>query len=417
MGEEGLVTVEIPKNLPLGVGIAAHQNEGLDKNGNYPPNDWITAENQELVPPVGDAVGFYLHYKRDVDLAEELGVQIFRLSIEWSRIEPEKGKFNEEALAHYAEMLRYIKEKNMQVILTLAHFTLPAWLAEEDGWLNPNFYNYFNRFIEYIYPAFQEYVDFWVTVNEPSNWALQAYFRGHYPPFKSNAILSLKVLNNIVRTHRDAFKTIKLLSDGKAQIGLAINIPYSEPYNPSSILDRASSKFIYWLGQARFINKLIGYMDFFGLNYYSYVRLRFKPGGELLGIAEEYGVTREIEGWMETSDLGWAINPEGLYEILTRLGRYNLPIIITENGVADNRQDDQVRCRFLKQHIHAVIEAMKKGINVIGYCYWTLVDNYEWQDGWDQKFGLHALDSNGDRIARASAKLFTQMCVQRRFVL
>jgi beta-glucosidase len=221
-------TLTFPKGFLWGTATAAHQVEG-----NNVHSDWWDFEQKGKTlskETSGVAVDHYKRYEEDFDIAKSLNQNAHRFSIEWSRIEPEEGRFQIDEINHYKDVIQALKNRGMRVLVTLMHFTLPLWVAKKGGWSNKKTIKYFTRYIEQILPFFGEDVDFWITINEPIIYSLNAYLKGTFPPGTKNILSFLKIESNLALAHREAFFTIhKFYKD--AVVGLAKNIPVVDPYN------------------------------------------------------------------------------------------------------------------------------------------------------------------------------------------
>ncbi len=391
--------LKFPKNFYWGASTSAHQVEG----GNF--NDWTEWEKKSSKSKVqnaklenwsnyilenypnplqdnnyisGQACDHYTRYKEDFALAKSLNQNAHRFSIEWSRIEPEQGKFNQKEIEHYREVLLSLKERGLEPFVTLYHWTLPIWLAEKGGWLNPKTPYYFDRYVKIISENLFNEVDFWITINEPLVYAGDAYLKGFFPPQKKSIFKYFKVLNILAKAHQLAYKSLHLI-DLDCQVGIAKNnIHFKNIF------------LAHYFWNKYFLNKIKKEQDFIGLNYYFHHR--FFKGRKLL-----------------VSDLGWGFYPQGIYYLLKDLKKYKKPIYITENGLADIK--DTKRIRFIKDHLKYIYQAIKEGVDVRGYFYWSLLDNFEWNKGFWPRFGLVEIDyKTMKRKIRPSAYEYAEIC-------
>ena len=265
-------------------------------------------------------------------------------------------------------------------MLTLHHFTNPAWFAQKGGWENRKSAFYFERFVKTIVPEIKDYVDFWITINEPGVLVWGSYIAAIWPPQKKSRWKALKAMWNIIRAHKKAYKAIHKLVP-KTEVGLAQNVQSYTAYHKHSLIeqfgvifsDLASNHIFYFLTK--------GYHDFYGLNYYFHYRL--KEHGLGVEITDVTHFSKDI------SDMGWEIFPEGIFNVLTDLSNH-IPIYLTECGIATSNDDRRIR--FLMQYLQEVYRAIQAGVNVKGFFYWSLLDNFEWADGYEPKFGLIEVD-------------------------
>ena len=401
-----------PAGFLWGAATASHQVEGGNRW-----NDWWEYECSGRLPFVsGECCQHYELYEQDFDLARSLGHNCHRLSLEWSRIEPEDEQWYPDAIAHYARVIRALRARGIEPVVTLNHFTLPAWFLRRGGWESADSAKIFARFVSYVVQHMGEPVGYWLTINEPTVYVLQSYINGEWPPLQFRSWRQAgKVLRNLARAHVAAFDAIKR-AQPDAQVGFAHNALWMEPCDPGRLLDRMAAR-IRDIVFNRVFFGLIGLsagggarrkLDFVGLNYYTRCCVRFEKGGlsALLGRSckldhHEHAGARSL--------MGWEIYPRGLAGVLQRYSRMGLPLFITENGIAT--EDDELRCQFLREHVEVLANALDNGIEVLGYLHWSLIDNFEWSMGTGPRFGLVALDyATQVRTPRQSAEFFAGIC-------
>lgn len=355
--------LNFPKNFYWGAATSSHQVEGGNRN------DW------EEFMPAGKACDHYNRYEEDFDIAKQLGHNAHRFSIEWSRIEPEEGKFDEKEIKHYQKVIDALRKRGIEPFVTLWHWTLPLWIRDIGGWENKKTVDYFLRYVDKILSAQGglKSVQYFITLNEPEIFASNSYLKGVWPPQNKCLRSYFKVFRNLIEAHRRAYKIIKE-NNPEAKTGIAKNNIYFEG-RALFLID--------WWWNGYFLNKIKNYQDFIGLNYYFH-RCFPKNKNEII------------------SDLGWEIYPEGIYHVLKDLKKYGLPVYITENGVADAQ--DEKREKFIKEHLYWVHRAIQEGVDVYGYFYWSLLDNFEWDKGFWPRFGLVEVDyKTMERKIRPSA--------------
>jgi beta-glucosidase len=397
------MNLKFPKNFLWGASTSAHQIEG----GNV--NDWSEWEKSEkrikelksknLNPDdfiSGSACDSYHRYEEDFDLAKKLNNNAHRFSLEWSRIEPEEGKFDQLAIEHYRKVLQAGKKRGLKLVVTLWHWTNPIWIARMGGWTNKKTVDYFCRYAEFIAKEFGEYVDFWVTLNEPMAHVGFGYVGGNFPPNKKFDLLGArKVLNNLAQAHIKAYQKIHEIIPG-AQIGFTSLTDYFEPANKWNPLDLLINSVARYFHHRIFLNKVCRYLDYVGVDYYFHQKISCWPPFR----------TNENK---EVNDMGWEIYPAGIYQVLKYLSKFKKPIYIMENGIAN--EDDKKRSKFILDHLRFVHQAIQDGMDVRGYFYWSLLDNFEWAHGFAPKFGLYAVDRKTfKRTMRPSAKVYGEIC-------
>lgn len=320
----------------------------------------------------GEACDSYHRFREDFDIAKSLGHTAHRFSIEWSRIEPEEGIFDGAEIAHYRAVVRALRERGIEPFITLWHWTLPVWLAKKGGVLNPEFPEYFREYAQKVVEALGEDVTFWITINEPEINSSNAYLKRRWPPQERNLLLHWRSMRNRVRAHLAVYKAMKKISP-RAEVGLSVNQIYFE--SAGGLVNDFLARCADYFWNFYFLNRVASCFDFIGVNYYFHNRVR-------------YGFNKNENKMV--SDMEWEIYPEGLYRVLINLKKYGRPIYVTENGIADAR--DAVRERFIKEHLQWMRKAMDEGADVRGYFHWSLLDNFEWDNGFWPRFGLVEVD-------------------------
>jgi len=398
-----------PAGFLLGAATASHQVEGGNRW-----NDWWELEQAGRLPHRSeDACRHYELYERDFDLAQSLGHNAHRLSIEWSRIEPRRGEWQEAEVEHYARVIAALRARGLEPVVTLHHFTNPAWFAHEGGWTKGNCIEQFARYVEFVATRLAKHVRFWITVNEPTVYVKHAYVTGNWPPCERGSWMrALRALLHMSRAHTAAYRILHRLRPD-AMVGLAHSAPHIVPCRASAFADRAAARLRdFVLNDVWF--RLLGsrprdVLDYIGVNYYArqVIRWRAASGAALLFGTE---CTEDHHGEPRTfTSLGWEIFAPGLPRVLKRLSRHGVPLMVTENGIATS--DEGLRERFLRAHVSALANADDIGVPVLGYLYWTLMDNYEWAEGRNARFGLCANDfATQQRTPRPAAFAFKQLC-------
>jgi beta-glucosidase len=392
-------TLAFPKDFLWGTATSAYQVEGNNINADW----WEWEKKLPKDKRSEKACDQYNLYQKDIDLAKQLNLNAQRLSIEWSRIEPEEGIFNQDAIDHYVDVLKSLKEKDITVMLTLWHFTIPEWLSKKGGWENSNSIVYFERFVQKIYPEINRYVDLWITLNEPGVYAFLGYLDGYWPPQKKSKWAAFKVIWHLAETHKKIYSFLKS-QNKNSQIGLAHNIQSFESYHKHSIIEGISvlTSDIFSNHSFYFLTK--GYHDFLGINYYFHHRFNKEKGEVIPMLINAEKQARDV------SDMGWEVYPEGIFEVLTDFADH-IPIYITECGIASTNDDRRIR--FLLQYLQEVYRAIQGGVPVKGFFYWSLLDNFEWAEGFDPRFGLVEVDyQDQKRKPRPSAYVYSEIAKQ-----
>lgn len=389
-------TLKFPDGFLWGSATSAYQVEGGNVHADW--DEW-GKKNQPSNLRCGQACDQYNKYEEDFDLLKSLNHNAHRLSIEWSRIQPKEDEFDSHEIEHYVSVLKALKKRGVKVMLTLWHFTLPKWVAEIGGWENGQTVKFFEKFVQKIAPELAEYVDFWITLNEPGVYIYEGYIERAWPPAKKSKLGQIKTILNLVSAHKRVYKYLHA-SFPHVDVGIANNVQSFEPYHKHSFPEQLAVIFYDFFTNHLFYFLTRGTHDFLGLNYYTHIR--FKDSKNFIPeVADAAKQSRDI------SDLGWEVYPEGLFDVLADLSDH-IPIYITECGIASTNDDR--RNRFLITYLNEVYRAIQAGIKVKGFFYWSLIDNFEWHRGFDPRFGLIEVDySTQKRTIRPSALVYTDI--------
>ncbi len=394
--------IKFPQDFLWGASTSAYQIEGGIAN------DWSCWElskkrSADLKKRGLDSAQFicghscdsYNFWAEDLKAIKELNLNSYRFGLEWARLEPEDGKFDREAVEHYRNFLVALKKEGITTVVTLWHFTIPLWVAEFGGWENKKILFYYSRYVDFICREFGDLIDCWLTLNEPTVLFSNGYLNGKFPPNKKNIFSAAKVFINLLSAHKKAYKIIHShFPEAKASLThLYVNYEPARRWLLPEI-------FLAWLldffNNRILLSALEKQMDFIGIDYYFHNRVVWHP-------PFLKNLNREV------NDLGWEIFPKGLYNILISLRRYKKPIIVMENGLADST--DLKRQGFIADHLAAVRQALDKGADVRGYFHWSLLDNFEWAQGWAPKFGLFSIDHRTKkRLIKPSGKFYGEIC-------
>ena len=405
MPNQGIVT--FPGNFLWGAATSSYQVEGDNFNSDW----WEWEYRIGLREKCGHACRHYALYKEDFDLARSLNHNAHRLSIEWSRVQPEPDTFSDSQIEHYLEVVEYLKASYLEPIITLHHFTNPLWLAKLGGWENRKSVDYFLDYVSKIVQLLSNKVKYWVTINEPNVYIHHSYILGQWPPQEKSLHKARRVLSNLILAHtrayqliHDIYRTARLKAP---YVTIAQNMQAFVPCIPTfrNRLAVCLRNNLYNFG---IIDRLTRgrSLDIIGINYYSRTLVEVQKWRLKNMLLDD---CRMHHSKARKNSLGWDIYPEGLYSILLRLKRYKLPIVILENGICT--QDDILRWDFIREHLYKVNQAMQKGCNILGYFYWSLMDNYEWDQGFRPRFGLIEVDYRTyKRTVRESAKHFASVC-------
>ena len=409
------VNIDFPKGFLWGASTSAHQVEGgnhsqwtvwelshaaelaksAHKNYGHLPI-WDEIKHQAEDPDnyvSGRGVDHYRRYEDDFKLLKKLNLNSYRFGIEWSRLEPEEGKWDEEAVEHYRKYIEKLREMDIEPVLNAWHWTVPVWFDNKGGFKKGANLKYFDRFIQKICDEYGHNLRYVITLNEPNNFVTFGYILKRWPPQENNVLHGSQVYWNLVRAHKRAYKILKKRHP-EMQVGIANQLANIQAKRPHNLFDEMSTKVMRYLWNWWFLRRVRKQQDFIGFNYY---------------FTDYYtGLLKRENPKTPLNDLGWYMEPEGLYPLLLRIwSRYKKPIIITENGVADLR--DEYRRWWIEETIVAMQRAVSEGVKIKGYFHWSLLDNFEWSDGYWPRFGLVEVNrSTMKRTIRPSAKWFAE---------
>ncbi len=319
----------------------------------------------------GRGVEHFIRYEEDFDLVKELNLNTLRFSIEWSRLEPEPGQWDQAAIDHYKRYIAALKKRGITPLLNLWHWSHPVWFEEAGGFSKQANLRYFERYAKKVGDELLGGVEYVVTINEPNVFVGFAYLVAERPPQEKNFLKGLYTYWNLTKAHKRAYRVLKTIKPS-LHVGVAAQLANIQPKRPHNIIDFTVTKWMRYAWNWWFLNRIRRYQDFIGFNYY---------------FTDYYRGVKSDNPKVPMNDMGFYMEPEGLYPLLVRIAaHYKLPIIITENGVAD--ATDQYRQWWLDESMLALTKAIDDGIDVRGYLHWGLLDNFEWSFGWWPKFGL-----------------------------
>jgi beta-glucosidase len=367
-----------------GAATSAQQVEG-DNDGND-WHDWERTPGSPVVEPAGAACDHVNRYDQDIALLARIGLTCYRFSVEWSRIEPAQGEFSRHWLEHYRAMAECCRQRGLEPVVTMHHFTNPRWVAAAGGWEDPRTATRFARFCATVAEAMGDVVAVAITINEPNIPALLGYESGVFPPGKRDRDARVRVTETFIEGHRQAVEAIRR-AHPRLPVGLALAMADWQAL-PGGERELEETR---RLREDVFLEAAVG-DDFVGVN--TYTRHRIGPGG---WIGNEPGV--------ELTAAGYEYWPEALEATLRRAwavtgGR--TPLIVTEAGIATD--DDRRRVEYIDRSVAGMRRALADGIDIRGFIYWSALDNYEWQCGYAQRFGLIAVDrQTHERTVKPSA--------------
>lgn len=395
MKQDPQLPLSFPNHFLWGAASSAHQVEG----GNH--NQWTvwelenakvlaqTAKYQAKYLPKWDdiapeatnprnyvsglATDHYRKYNDDFALLKKLNMNAWRFSIEWSRIEPQEGAWNAAAIEHYRTYLKKLASLGIEPVVTLWHWTVPVWFEQKGGFTKLGNVQYFTRFVQKIFDELGQQFRYVITLNEPEVYVYKSFITGEWPPQDRSKLKAVKVLLNLAIAHKRSYK-IARKKGRKYLVSIAKNMAHHTPGDDAK-LTQTTAGFSHWADNF-FLARIKQQLDFIGVNYY---------------FSNRYYGYRMHNRNDDISDLGWDMQPAHIEFVLKDLAeRFNKPIIITENGLAD--RDDEHRKWWLTQTLMAMHRALQSGVNLQGYLHWSLTDNFEWSSGFWPRFGLAAVD-------------------------
>ncbi|MEX0940376.1 MAG: family 1 glycosylhydrolase [Candidatus Babeliales bacterium] len=402
--------LSFPQNFLWGAATSAFQIEGTKSaNNTHCENSWTmhaacdggyckvdSKIKHAAIPQPGTACDHYDRYKEDVQLIKKAKLNSYRFSIEWSKIEPQEGIFDEDAMQHYIDLVDELIKYGIKPIPCLFHHAWPVWFDQKGAFEKAKNIPDFVEFAEYVFEKLNNKVDMWMTFNEPVGYALEGYFRGKYPPFKKwHLKLCGKVVRNMLDAHIDIYHRFKEINP-KAQVGFPKVFQPLDPYYSLHPLDRYICKgFNYLLHEAtlnyfktghfywgyrvkKYNKKAIKALDFLGVNYYTHT---------VILNCKEY---KRPEEMFTTNKKERSCYPEGLYRAIKRAAQLGVPLYIAENGMND--PEDLFKNIYLKKHLWVVQLALKEKIDIRGYFWWTLMDSFSWKNNTDSKMGIYSVD-------------------------
>lgn len=419
-----------PKSFLWGAASASAQVEGAYQEDGRGLSIWDVAPEKKIKNKENchTACDHYHRFKEDVALMKEIGLKSYRFSISWSRIIPDKGKINQKGILFYQELVSELKAAGIEPIVTIFHWDLPLWIDKVGGWKNPKVVSYFGEYTKIIVDALSNHVSYWITINEPQCFIMNGYLQGAHAPFHRDFFGLSKIARNAMLAHSAAVDIIRERAKLGSKVGIAMAAGSYIPKDESQqSVNEARDKTFYskmggmnnrfWMDpilsgrpancygifksrKADMVN-IYRELDFVGLNIYS-----------SFNTSEWGGEPESIHPGMPRNSLGWVVDERVMYwTVKFMYERYQLPIMITENGIAENdfialdgKVHDPQRTDFLYRYLRNLKKTIDEGIPVIGYQHWTVMDNFEWAEGYDPRFGLIYVDyKTQKRVIKDSA--------------
>jgi beta-glucosidase len=376
--------MRFPDGFLFGASVSAHQVEGGNTN-----SDWWWWEHIESTPcrePSGDACDFYHRYAWDIALLAGAGLNAFRFGIEWARIEPAEGEFSQAALDHYRRMLDSCMDNRVVPLITFHHFTLPRWLHEKGGLAADDFPSLFARYCGQAARALGDLIGYACTINEPQGLGSSGWVLGINPPgHTDDREGAQRATENLLEAHRLGAAEIR------SQAGIPVGVTLARPdiqYEDGAPSGNTSLELESRINDLFF--ELASHDDFIGVQ--TYTRFRIGPEGPRSPGHDWSDTTRELTETDQTTQMGYEYYPQSLGGAIRRAHRTcpGVPIIVTESGIATAFDDKRIA--YIETAMREVEACLAEGIDVRGYLYWSLLDNFEWAFGYAPRFGLVAVD-------------------------
>ena len=401
----------LPKGLSMGVSTASMQIEGGDVNANW--NDWYRKGNIKDGTNPATGNDHWEKWQQDTAIMEQMGLQLYRFSVEWARLMPQEGTVDENAVARYQQELESLRDRNIRPLLTIHHFSNPMWFENKGAFTKRENLHHYLDLVTLVVERFGDLCSDYITINEPNVYATNSYFFGMWPPGEKSLGKTIAVMENLAWCHIRAYQIIHKIREQRGlqdtMVGCANHLRVFAPKNPKNLWHKLSAKLTSYLFQDALTDAMtlgrfplpmrnwdklpIGaYTDFIGLNYYT----RSTVSGIGDGVREN----------SPRNDLDWEIYPQGLVDCAAKLYKVlPKPIWVTENGTCDN--DDRFRCRYLYEHLKAISQST---LPFTRYYHWCFCDNFEWVEGNSAKFGLVEVNpKTRARAVKRSGEFYTQV--------
>ena len=443
--------MNFPENFLWGTATASYQIEGAVKEGGRGTSIWDTFSHTPGKVRHGDtgdiACDHYHRLEEDLDLMSELGLQAYRFSVAWPRIQPEGGgPANQNGLDFYRRLVEGLRQRSIEPMLTLYHWDLPQALQDRGGWTSRDTSERFAEYAGIVYEALSDDVGFWITLNEPWVSAWMGYGLGVHAPGISDSSQALTATHHLLLGHGLAMERMRSAADGN-QLGVTLNLHPALPSRDREA-DREAARRVDGQANRLYLDPLFhgeypedlfshytergvdlsfvqdgdlgtisAPIDFLGINYYFRNTVRDAPDEDAPGIPfADLDARPVIPHAAEKTAMGWPVEPEGLTEILVRVKEdyADVPVYVTENGRAvsdyidpEGDVDDEERVSYLDAHFRAAHEAIERGVDLRGYMVWSFLDNFEWAEGYSKRFGIVFVEYGTQRrVPKSSARWY-----------
>lgn len=407
--------ITFPENFLWGAATASHQIEGSNFN-----SDWYDWEKKGKIfdkTSSNPGCSSENNLNRDLEMIKNMGLNSYRFSVEWAKIQPNQdNNYNRIYAEKYLNFIKRLKDLEIEPIVTLFHFSLPIWFSQKGGFEKEENIKFFTDFVQFITSYFGKNVKYYTVINEPVVYAYSSYIEGIWPPGEKDEAKGMKVLKNLLFAYDESYKIIKSVNP-ESMVSIAKHTAEYFPYNNYSLSDKIAAARVKRYFDHSFIDSVINKkimapighgekydfesgFDFLGINYYTKRYISYKKSK--INVLTKEGVK---------TDIGWHYYPEGIEDVIKRFSKYKLPIIITENGIAD--QYDRYRARYIIQTLYIISRMIKEGADIRGYMHWSLMDNFEWAEGRSMRFGLYETDyGNLKFMLRNSGKVYSSIVTQ-----
>ena len=417
------------KDFLWGAATSSAQIEGGYLEGGRTESIWDIAPERKIKN--GDNCHITCdHYHRmheDVALMREMGLKSYRFSVSWSRIIPREGEINSEGIKFYSDLIDELIKNGIEPLLTVYHWDMPTWVYKKGGWLSKDIIPLFEEYTKVLVESFSDRVKWWIPMNEPGCFIMNAYMQGIHAPFENKYLALSKLTRNCLLAHAAAIKAIRKYAKQSVKVGIAFSTGAWGPENETpEEIEKARTLSMekgnglmgnkWWMDpilagkpvraygiystKKRDMAEIYQPLDFIGLNIYTSYNYADWGGG------------KKADDSIPKNCLGWAIDPRCMYwNVKFVYEKYRLPIMITENGLAaldkvadDGGIHDEARIDFAKNYLASLKRAADEGAEIIGYQHWSLMDNFEWAEGYEPRFGLIHVDfESGKRTLKDSA--------------
>lgn len=425
-----------PNNFLWGAASAAPQIEGGWDCDGRTPSIWDVAPAQKIKNGENCRIAcdHYHRMREDVALMREIGLKSYRFSISWSRVIPAEGKINPKGLQFYSDLVDELRRSGIEPIVTIYHWDLPVWVQKKGGWMSESIIPLFRDYTKVVVEALSDRVRWWIPMNEPQCFVMSGHMTGTHAPFKKNVLALSRLTRICMRAHAEAVSAVRQYAKQPVKVGIAMAAGAFIPKDESrEAVEEARRKTFYegigtmgnrWWGDPMLLGRPVtAYgiyrtrlkdmpkvrckLDFLGVNVYQ----PFQEGS--------WGNKPAAGDPDRLTSMGWRIDGRCLYWTIRFMHeRYGLPVMVTENGMADTdtvaadgKVHDAKRTRFIREYLAGLQRAVQEQIPVLGYQYWSILDNFEWAEGYGPRFGMVYVDYNTQKRIRKDSSFAYQKII------